>query len=340
MANPRQFNSWEPIAELNRSDADVSVIFINQNSIKYNEPVDDVVFSAHMPRAISLGSASIPYYTSDYFTNVIGCTDQVQICNPSTRCSPLTDYNSVIESLDYLSLTDIQVAVAQRFTNNMIYQNAYHSVSGRGGAALRANELVSVLQSPALPNNQWQIEVDGWFGVTLARMQQMVIEYATGPSNMPLGGYIVAPLMGSDHDLCAAQKMKGSNAHQNFNFIAVLVVIGICSVIILLGFFVDTCVGWCQDRKSYPKQAWKLDNFLQLHRMAQEGAGYGRWKNSQEAVPRLREDESLLLGPYMVDQSGYATIESRATDLRAHVKESDNMLDPEGVFEYVSQSSH
>ncbi|KAH0170655.1 hypothetical protein KCU67_g2540, partial [Aureobasidium melanogenum] len=327
MANPRQFNSWVPIPELNRTDADVSVIFINQNSIKYNGPVDDVVFSAHTSRAISLGSAEIPYYVGDYFTNVIGCIDQVQICKTSTQCSPLTDYNSVIESLDYLSLTDTQVAVAQRFTNNMIFQNAYHSVNGRGGAALRANELVSVLQSPALPNYQWQIEVDGWFGVSLARMQQMIVEYAAGPSNMPLGGFIHAPLMGSDHDLCAAQKIKGSNTHQNFNFIAVLVVVGICSVIVLLGFFVDTCVGWCQGRRSYAKQAWKLDNFLQLHRMAQEGAGYGRWENSQEAVPRMREDESLLLGPYVVDENGHATIESRATNLQAHVKESENMLD-------------
>lgn len=339
MANPRLFNSWEPIAELNRTNADVSVIFINQNSIKYNEPVDDVVFSAHVSRTVSLGSTSIPYYLGDYFTNVIGCTDQVQICNPLTTCSPLTDYNSVIEVLDYLSLTDTQVAVAQRFTNNLIFQNAYHSVNGRGGAALRANELVTVLQSPALPNNQWQIEVDGWFGVTLARMQQMIVEYAAGPPDMPLGGYIRAPMIGSDRDLCAAQKIKGSSAHQNFNFIAVLVVIGICSVIILLGFSMDTCVGWCQKSESYPKRAWKLDNFLQLHRMAQEGADYGRWKNSQEAVPRLRENESLSLGPYTVD-GGHAGIERRPKDVTERAKESASMLDTEEEAECTSQSSH
>lgn len=336
------------MAELNRTDADVTLILLNQNSIRYNDPVDDPFFSAHIYNNASAGNIHLDWYESDYYTTAIGCVDQAQICDPSAgACTPLADYNTVETSVfsGELALSATQLAVVKRLIGDLLIQTAYYAVNGRGGDALRANELVYSLNSAALPNDQWQIEVDGWFGVSLARLQQSVVQYASGPTNLPFGGVVVAPLPGADTAVCGAQKVKGSSAYQNFDFVAVMVVVGVCSFVVVLGLTVDTCVACAQGKGSYAKVAWKLDYLLQLQRMAWEGAGYGRWERLQKIVPVLSEGEGVSLGRYVVGADGeYAGIESRPTVVGAMPKgengEQEAMLGYTGYTEFPAQGGY
>jgi hypothetical protein len=61
----------------------------------------------------------------------------------------------------------------------------FYSVSGRGSGALKAQSTVFTLTQVAqLPDNQWQIELDGWFAISLASLQQYLYEKAVGPTGV------------------------------------------------------------------------------------------------------------------------------------------------------------
>lgn len=63
-----------PIQEMNRSDADTTLMFLAGNNVRNTNPVDDPIFSAHRV-------GDVPYhgnvYYSDYVTSVVGCIEQV-----------------------------------------------------------------------------------------------------------------------------------------------------------------------------------------------------------------------------------------------------------------------
>jgi hypothetical protein len=64
---------WTPIAALNRTDADIILIWIDASGVVYKEPVDDPIFSAHS--APPPNSSIKDYYVSDYSAGVIGCAE-------------------------------------------------------------------------------------------------------------------------------------------------------------------------------------------------------------------------------------------------------------------------
>lgn len=273
---------------------------------------------------------------------MIGCIDQTQICNPSVGCTPLSNWYSAFDAFKDLGLTLAQGAVAKRLTSSLIFQTAFYAVSGRGASALRANDVVSNLDSPSLPDNQWQIEVDGWFGLSLARLQRSVVDYAASPTDLPQGIVVLKPLPGADQDLCSAQKIKGSTAYQNFNFVGVMLVIGFCTLIILLGLTLEYCVAACQNSRSYPKLAWRLDNFTQLHRMAQENAGYGRWERSQKAIPTIHQNEPITLGRYIIEGHEHATIDGRVSAVlpKSDPREYEAMLQYGQVADHTARGTY
>ena len=91
--------TWTPIDELNRTDADVSVPFLTSNSIIYNEPVDDDLFSAHQP-----ANLTEPSYSPDVEVTAMGCTEQFQFCevsrSPNPKCTNLTGWNPLFVEME------------------------------------------------------------------------------------------------------------------------------------------------------------------------------------------------------------------------------------------------
>ena len=87
-------NSWIPIPSLNRTDADVSLVFITANLVTYSTPVNDVVFQANgsIKNPIEQGNGQ-PMYISDFNARIIACADQREFCNPTNGvCSGLDGY--------------------------------------------------------------------------------------------------------------------------------------------------------------------------------------------------------------------------------------------------------
>lgn len=70
-------NTWLPVPELNRTNADISLFLLAPNSVRYDTPVDDPFFSAHLLGGSTISSGTnFTWYISDYFVNALACADQ------------------------------------------------------------------------------------------------------------------------------------------------------------------------------------------------------------------------------------------------------------------------
>ncbi|KAK0285204.1 hypothetical protein LTR35_005406 [Friedmanniomyces endolithicus] len=290
---------WTPISELNRTDADVTLLILAQNSIDYNVPCDDPWFSAHQVR----NDTSQTWYVGDDYFNILACADQHQFCNPkldsSKGCTSLADEATVFNEMFRVGFSDLQIATAGRIAVPMVFSNMYYSVNGRGAAALRASETCFTNDQAALPNNQWQIEIDAWFATSLARLQQSMVDYAVGPTNAPAGVDIVYPTSLPDKAMCRAVKIRAPAGVQNFSLLGVLIILIVGTLLILVGIVIDKIGGLlqkCFRARPSGRLAWVLDEKLQLQRMAFEGAQWTGWQNCDKRVPTTAAE--AILGRY------------------------------------------
>ena len=195
-------------------------------------------------------------------------------------------------------LTSAQNATIHRLVNILPWINTYFSVNSRGATALKAldnYEWADKIQLP-LPDNQWQIEVDGWFGVGMAKLQQLVTEYATGPPSLPLGAQFVKASTPADMEMCNSQIVRSPNGTISFSVLGLAIVITLGSVLIILGLLLDSTVGFLRRRfhwDEFKSNKWIGDEKLQLQRLAFEGAGHGTWSGRDAAVPVTKKGDML-----------------------------------------------
>jgi hypothetical protein len=103
-----------PLPEMQRSDADISLLALNLDPIMYfQEPIDDPLFSAH--KLLDFRSQrNYSYYASDYPARVIGCAAQNEFCyarrGHGLQCSPPDGVPLQIETDRYPDASDNQIA--------------------------------------------------------------------------------------------------------------------------------------------------------------------------------------------------------------------------------------
>lgn len=295
-ASPGAAAGWMPIDELAQKNADLSLIFLAPNGIMYYEANNDPFFSANDANdAGSTDSIDASYYKSDNVVNIMGCTDQYQYCHPEdlTRCTPLTDYANAWTSIydPKLGFDDVQQLVASRIALNSRGLSIHHSISGRGASALRAQDYVAERSQLQVLPNQWQIEINTWFDIALAKIQRAIVEYATGPEFTPEGTYNQKP---SDTDfisraMCKSQIIRRTDGSTSFSVLAISLMFGIGAVIMFIWLVLEAIVSFFQKKMNwgdYRRIRWVMDDKLQVQRMAFEGAGMGgEWQNLSGTVP-------------------------------------------------------
>jgi hypothetical protein len=194
--------AYYPIELLSREDATIFLIFLNAQSITFLEPVDDPWFSAHRKDIATFttqgGRIGKEVYLSDEPASAVGCTYQAQWCNPNlpadTGCEPLgpisdsSKWNPELWSKDQLDMLDWFVGTSQQesFDPSII-------INEIGTSALTARYDLSAGRSTALPNNQWQIEMEHLVAAALASMQGTFVESASGPRTEELKQFQVTP---------------------------------------------------------------------------------------------------------------------------------------------------
>ena len=268
------------------------MFFLASNSITSPYANSDPLFSATTEQNIPEGT----YYEADNFVTVMGCTDQYQICNPAKPgpdgCTPLGTIDALNDAAGNIGLNDYQLSTQDTINIAMRESNMFDSVFGRGASALKAQSTVfERFQEAQLPNNQWQIEASGWFAVSLASLQQALVEIATGPVDIvSSGGYVESFSTPYAQAICNRQMIRNVNGYQNFSTLGVGIVLIVGTILIILGWVIETVGGFVQKsllKKDYARLAWISDGYLQLQRLAYEGAGYVNWEGCVDDVPVL-----------------------------------------------------
>ncbi|KAJ6118174.1 hypothetical protein N7471_014051 [Penicillium samsonianum] len=223
------------------------------------------------------------------------CVDQHQFCNPSLwndsnvdSCTTLTGANSLVGALDTIGYNPRQLATANRIQHILLTDSVYFSIGGRASSALQANSQVYKLLQAPLPDNQWVIEVKSWFTVSLAILQHAIVEFASGPTNLPPEARIITPTANGWPIMCKQQKVPNPGTYQNFSILALSLIFGIGAIILLLSWTLEPSINkWREkhDPVNHKRLQWILDNKLQLQRMAYEYANIGQWEKKGEGVP-------------------------------------------------------
>ena len=275
---------WNPHKALNQSDADLSIIFIAGNSMKFMDQVDDPVFGAHF----EVRSTATAYYSVDEWAVPIACAERYKVCNPNTDgCTKWVGIMQMFKAVDDIGLNPIQRNQTDRLALALQVSTVYHQTFTRAGTALRAWEFASGLTQQHLPINQWEIEVSSWFDSGLSRLQHVIQDYATGPTNVNPGSILWQPAKEGDkvsEAMCHKQLIKDTGETTSFSIVGLVIIFVIGGFILFTSVVLEPFVGWLQDlshKSGHKKMAWQLDDRLQQQRMLLEGVGLGSWEGAR-----------------------------------------------------------
>lgn len=333
-------NAWLPVDALNQTDADVSLFLLAANSVYYDAPVTDPFYAANTPyNSLNATGTNSMYYQPDFYVNALACIDQHQYCNPTNdQCTPLTSFMLAHNFLgqNHISLNEAQMVTALRIDLFTQFLTTYSSVHSRGAYALRASDTVNDLNQIALPNNQWMIEVSAWFAVSMAKLQQRVIQYATGPGYIPDTMYLSRPVK-IQEKMCKNQIVRSSGGTISFSVLGVAIILILGTALISTSLILPTVIGllrrWLK-WKDYKRLQWNLDANLQLQRLAYEEAGQGHWSGGADSVPVTRKNDLIGL-PEGVDVAhprlGRVRRHSDSGNVANTTPESENLMGDKGM---------
>ena len=321
---------------LHRNDADISLAFLSSNSIVYSNATDDPWYSAHSnPLTVSINGSALnensdsiinaTVYFRDHPVSVLGCAEQYQICNPGSDhrdiCSPLTGLYAL--NREGLGLNNRQKITADALFSTTTTIGSLLEILGTSALTAR-NSLHGAMQA-SLPDNQWTLEVEGWFNSILAQIQRAVLEYATGPSDPNLLPFILKA-EGIEKMVCRNQKARTAKA-QNFNVLAIVLIFALGTLIIVINTLLDQVVSTLQKRSNpsnHRRLAWKTDAMLQTQRLAHEELGFSTWMRCTKEVPITDEGEMLAM---LCVQDPHHPVLQRRTILRVNKSTSTVDLD-------------
>ena len=178
--------------------------------------MDDLWYSAHfqfpevfLSSQVTKGNASA--WFRDNPVSVLGCAEQYQFCNPhlpaNAGCTSLATFDQAFNMTDGLWRSPAQ---------NISFSSTLYAVSASGihlqdivnslgiSSLTARNSLGGGIQCP-LPNNQWQLEVQYWHSVSMALLQRVVVEQATGPTSETLYPWLVKPQTKEEQAQCHNQ---------------------------------------------------------------------------------------------------------------------------------------
>ncbi len=132
--------------------------------------------------------------------------------------------------------------------------------------------------------------------VGMAKLQQLIVQYATGPPGVPGNSFTLKPQDANWQAMCDSQKVRSSNGTTSFSILGVSIILILGTVLILLNLVLDIVVGSIQqklDWGDHKRLQWVIDEKLQLQRLAYEEAGQGTWTGGASAVPIMKMGDRI-----------------------------------------------
>ncbi len=299
-----------PIPQLNRTDADVTLIML-QNWALYTEPVLDLLFKATVLETQSESDYYRPYFP----ISIMGCTEQHQTCNPNNNeCTPLTGMTALGNiDMSTIGFNEQQLAISRHIyiaiTNNDIQTMLERLGTSALQASLSETNAQGVHSGP-LPSDQWVQEVWGWQSFLMAHLQRLMYDYAAGPTIPSFVNWIEPPDAKDQaiFNVCTHTKIRDASFYNFSEFLVtsssiychitdytvyaglfgLALILTVGSAVVLLNLCLSTVVGLVQriTKKGFHcRDDWNLDHALQVQRMAYENARMGHWKGREALVP-------------------------------------------------------
>lgn len=186
----------------------------------------------------------------------MACIDQYQLCNSATSpfiCTILGRFGEVFggRAILQINLSKYQVATALVAANALPNTWTHWIVSNLGVAPLLAQELVQGTSSSAVPENQWQLEVQNWFRTGLAHLQASVLAHPVQPKDLG-PGVTFEPVNATDsaaREVCSNLRIKNTGAYQSFSTLGLIIILAIGIPIIVLSWTVEDCVAASRKRR-------------------------------------------------------------------------------------------
>jgi hypothetical protein len=228
----------------------------------------------------------------------MGCMEQHRFCNPTVPdlCTPYTAYlnfQDIPGPLTTLSYNPTQLATAERIASGLEMTLTFNSVNNRRGAALLASQTVSdLLQTKNLPVDQWRIEVENWFAVSLAKLQEGILEFAGGPLDPEIVPYVQFPVDTDTARLCYNQLVQLPSGFVNFDFGAILIVTFLGIFFLVVGMVLEWVAKWCIQKwgRGRGLKEWLEDGQFQLLKRMYAAQNISGWENEKDYFPITTAD--------------------------------------------------
>jgi hypothetical protein len=179
-----------------------------------------------------------------------------------------------------------QLATAERITTNLEMSGIFNSVNGRRAAALLASQTVfELLQTKFLPVDQWRIEVSNWFAVSLAKLQEGIVEFAGGPTDPEIVPFVKFPVDTDTARLCYNQLVQLPPGYVNFDFGAIIVVTVLGFAIIVIGLTFESIAEFIIKRRGGQAKDWLEDGQFHLLKKIYEHRDIGDWEREESDFP-------------------------------------------------------
>ena len=122
------------------------------------------------------------------------------------------------------------------------------------------------------------------------------MEYVTGPNDPSDGGNIV-DLPDEDKWMCTNQIVRRDD-YISFNVLGLAIILVVGGGLIVLNLTLISMVSRIQqstERGQRRNEEWQASDMLQLHRIALENQGIGRWEGADASVPVTTYSDTILL---------------------------------------------
>jgi hypothetical protein len=215
-------DSFDPIPELRTPNGSVAIFFLHSPGVFYDRPRTDPMFPTNINQTLQIGNTSTTFFLHQppllqAQARVLACVDSHEFCVDGGGCADMDSLIRPLSTEEYpnhgqpLPGENLHVLAASIFT--AFYQSgsywAYKYSAERGLDAF-TQAFMGLFQF-GLPADQWQIEVQKLFNVSLAQMQMNVWNVARGwkyDADLPQYDRLrTEPFRGLD--ICSAIKIQG-----------------------------------------------------------------------------------------------------------------------------------
>lgn len=294
--------TFTAIPSLQRYDADTTLVFLALN-VSYLSEVHDPWFRATTQSTIwgtsNDSSMDTITYSRDAPVNVVACAEQHQFRNPKNGATSRLGGQELLLNDEIALLFDSnQQAVYNRsffIAGDTLLSDV---VTALGGDLLLASDAqVYESQSVGLPNNQWQLEFNHWFGIGLNTMQLWTLQYAVGMTDPHDDKYVVPATEGLWKEMCNNQIVRRAD-FRSFSVLGICIVLVFGILFVILNLTVGLVVQNIQRQTlkgRYRNAEWQANDFLQLQRMAYEHKDIGTWEGQNDMVPRTSPGEIFTI---------------------------------------------